>query len=285
MIIGYTCGVYDILHIGHINLLRNAKALCDKLIVGLSTDVCVKYKFKNTIMNYETRKTILESIKYVDCVIPQENTNKIEAYNKIKFNILFVGDDWYNTEKWNNYEMELKKYNVKIVYFPYTKSCSTTLLKKNTINIKNCVFLFDLDMTLWNFYTNLLTEDEFIEKLKSYKFSDDIIRIFNYLNINDIKYGFASRSKYKNRCKLLLKKLDIDLDNCINHIEYTKEKTKLPHINEIVLNSKYSPEYFILFDDDKENLDSVKNKIYLTKLVNKKTNITFEDFLDILYKL
>lgn len=285
MIIGYTCGVYDILHIGHINLLKNAKSMCDKLIVGLSTDECVKYKFKNTIMNYDTRKTILESIKYVDMVLPQEDTDKVKAYKKIKYNKLFVGDDWYGTEKWNNFEKQLREFDVDVIYFPYTKSCSTTILKKNSINLKNCFFIFDLDKTLWNFYTNLLSEEEFLEKLKNYKFSDDIIRIFKYLDINNIKYGFASRSKYINRCKLLLEKININLDEHYYHIEYTKEKTKLKHINEIVLKSSYSPEYFILFDDDQENLDSVKNKINLTKLVDKEKNITFEDFLNILYKL
>ena len=114
MIVGYTCGVYDYIHIGHINLLKNAKSLCDVLIVGLSTDECVKYKFKNTIIDYESRKVILESIKYVDTVIPQNDTNKILAWNKLKFNKLFVGDDWYNTQKWNEMETFLKTKNVFI---------------------------------------------------------------------------------------------------------------------------------------------------------------------------
>ena len=101
MIIGYTCGVFDLIHVGHINLLKNAKSLCDKLIIGLSTDECIKYKLKNSVINYEDRKKILESIKYVDCVIPQINTDKFEAWKQIKYNILFVGNDWYNTPKWN----------------------------------------------------------------------------------------------------------------------------------------------------------------------------------------
>ena len=88
MIIGYACGVFDLLHIGHINLLKNAKTMCDKLIIGLSTDECIKYKFKNTFLKYNERKKILEAIKYVDCVIPQTNTDKYEAWKKIKFDIL-----------------------------------------------------------------------------------------------------------------------------------------------------------------------------------------------------
>ena len=126
MIIGYSCGVFDLLHIGHINLLKNAKSMCDKLIVGLSTDECIKYKFKNTVIKYEDRKIILESIKYVDSVIPQTDTNKYEAWKKLKFNILFVGDDWYNTEKWNKFENKLNEYNVK-----QETSFTTELLHKH----------------------------------------------------------------------------------------------------------------------------------------------------------
>ena len=119
--VGYTCGVFDLIHIGHINLLKNAKQMCDKLIVGLTTDDCVKYKHKNTIINYADRKCILESIKYVELVIPQNDTDKVESYHKLKYNKLFVGDDWYNTKKWNDFEDQLKAFNVNIIYFPYTK--------------------------------------------------------------------------------------------------------------------------------------------------------------------
>jgi len=130
MIIGYTCGVYDLFHIGHVEILKNAKSMCDKLIVGLTTDEAVSYKGTNSVIKYNDRKTILESCKYVDIVIPQENHDKLQAYHKIKYDILFVGDDWYNSEKWNKYEEKLKSYGVKVIYFPYTKSVSTSKLKK-----------------------------------------------------------------------------------------------------------------------------------------------------------
>ena len=156
MIIGYTCGVFDLIHVGHINLLKNAKSLCDKLIIGLSTDECIKYKLKNSVINYEDRKKILESIKYVDCVIPQINTDKFEAWKQIKYNILFVGNDWYNTPKWNTFEYKLKKVNVEIKYFPYTQKCSTTLIKKKIINRNNILILFSLNKILWDFDTNIL---------------------------------------------------------------------------------------------------------------------------------
>ena len=283
MIIGYTCGVYDLLHEGHINILKKSKSLCDKLIVGLSTDECVKYKFKNTVMNYESRKKILESIKYVDAVIPQEDTNKILAWNKIKFDYLFVGDDWYNTEKWNNLEEKFKELNVKIMYFPYTQSCSTTIIKKKILNPNNIMILFDLDKTLWNFYTNLITNEEFDEKIKTFKFNDDIIRIFNYLRINNINFGFVSRSKYKDRCKQLLSKLNVNLDNQLHCIKYTPEKSKYFHCAEIIKNSSISPEFMILFDDDKENIDSVKGLIQKGVVVDKDNLLTFENFINGLF--
>ena len=134
MITGYTCGVYDLFHVGHVEILKNAKSMCDKLIVGLTTDEAVSYKGAESVINYDDRKIILESCKYVDIVIPQENHDKVKAYHKIKYNILFVGDDWYNTEKWNEYETKLKSYGVKVVYFPYTKKTSTTSLKNKLKN-------------------------------------------------------------------------------------------------------------------------------------------------------
>lgn len=129
-IIGYTCGVYDMFHVGHLNLLRNAKGMCDKLIVGVTTDELVSYKNKKAIIPFDERVEIIKSIKYVDAVIPQENMDKFSACEKIKADYLFVGDDWYGTEKWKNYEEELKKIGTKVVYFPYTKHTSSTILRE-----------------------------------------------------------------------------------------------------------------------------------------------------------
>lgn len=129
--IGYTTGVFDMFHIGHLNLLKKAKEYCDYLIVGVSTDELVKeYKNKETIIGYDERKLIVESIIYVDKVIPQTNMNKLEVLNYEKFDVVFVGDDWKGTEKWNNYECLFKKVNVDVVYFPYTKSTSSTQLRE-----------------------------------------------------------------------------------------------------------------------------------------------------------
>lgn len=129
MKIGYTCGVFDLFHVGHLNIIRNAKALCDKLIVGVSTDE-LRFQSKGDypIIPFAERIEIIRNISGVDVAVPQENRDKIEAWEKLKFNVLFVGDDWYKSPQWQLYEAELKKRNVEIVYFPYTKTTSTTMI-------------------------------------------------------------------------------------------------------------------------------------------------------------
>ena len=133
MLIGYTSGVYDLFHIGHLNLLRNAKGMCDKLIVGVTTDELVSYKNKRAVIPYNERVEIVRSIKYVDSVIPQENMDKFEMWQKVKFDIMFVGDDWFNTPKWEEIEKKFNEVGVRIVYFPYTKGTSSTLINQ-TLN-------------------------------------------------------------------------------------------------------------------------------------------------------
>ena len=137
MIIGYTTGVFDLFHIGHLNVLRSAKSLCDILIVGVSTDELVwEYKNKKPVIPFKDRIEIVRSIKYVDVAIPQKNLNKIEALKKLKFNILIVGDDWYNSDKWNKEEEELKKYGVTVIYLPYTSGISSTEIKEKLNEFK-----------------------------------------------------------------------------------------------------------------------------------------------------
>ncbi len=142
MIIGYTTGVYDLFHIGHLNLLRNAKSMCDKLIVGVTTDELLKeYKNKEPVIPHMERCEILRSIKYVDAVIAQDSMDKFAAWEKLKFDVMFVGDDWYKTEKWNTIENKFHEVSVRIVYFPYTKGTSSTILneilmqKRKTLNV------------------------------------------------------------------------------------------------------------------------------------------------------
>lgn len=136
MIIGYTSGVFDLFHIGHLNILRNAKSMCDKLIVGVTVDDLVRYKGKSPVIPFTERAEIVRAISYVDSVIPQNDMNKLEMCKKIKAKILFVGDDWYNTEQWKKHEDDLKKNGVTVVYFPYTKGVSSTLLNNTLKTLK-----------------------------------------------------------------------------------------------------------------------------------------------------
>lgn len=130
MVIGYTAGVYDLFHVGHLNLFRNAKGMCDKLIVGVTTDDLVTYKGKKAMIPFEDRIEIVRSIKYVDAVVPQYDMDKLLMCKKLGATVLFVGDDWFGTEKWRDYETEFNQNGIKILYFPYTRGVSSTQISK-----------------------------------------------------------------------------------------------------------------------------------------------------------
>lgn len=136
IIIGYTAGVYDLFHVGHLNLLKNAKGLCDKLVVGVTVDELVAYKGKQAMIPFEDRIEIVRSCKYVDAVVPQYDMDKLSMCKKLGATIMFVGDDWYGTEKWKKYEKDFNAAGIKIVYFPYTKGISSTKINSalNKIN-------------------------------------------------------------------------------------------------------------------------------------------------------
>lgn len=135
-IIGYTTGVFDLFHIGHLNILKKSKLLCDYLIVGVTTDKLVQYKFKKAVIPFKERVKIVKSIKYVDEVVPQNSMNKIYAWKKYRFNIMFVGDDWKNTKKWDKIENEFKQRGVKIKYFKYTKGTSSSLINSTLLKLR-----------------------------------------------------------------------------------------------------------------------------------------------------
>lgn len=137
MAIGYTSGVYDLFHIGHLNLLRNAKGMCDKLVVGVTTDELVSYKNKKAVIPFHERMEIVRSSRYVDSVVPQENMDKFEMWKKLKFDVMFVGDDWYASDKWEELEKQFKEVGVRIVFFPYTKGTSSTLLNETLKKLRN----------------------------------------------------------------------------------------------------------------------------------------------------
>lgn len=125
-IVGYTAGVYDLFHIGHLNLLKNAKGMCDYLVVGVTVDELVQYKGKSAMIPFEDRIEIVRSIRYVDAAVPQYDMDKLAACQKLGASVMFVGDDWYGTEKWREYEQEFAKAGIRIVYFPYTQGVSST---------------------------------------------------------------------------------------------------------------------------------------------------------------
>lgn len=133
MNIGYTTGVYDLFHIGHLNLLKNAKGMCDKLVVGVTVDELVAYKGKQAMIPFEDRIEIVRSIKYVDAAVPQYDMDKLTACKKLGAKFLFVGDDWYGTDKWRAYEKEFEEAGIQIIYFPYTKGVSSTKIN-NALN-------------------------------------------------------------------------------------------------------------------------------------------------------
>jgi glycerol-3-phosphate cytidylyltransferase len=135
--LGYTTGVFDLFHIGHLNLLKSAKERCEKLVVGVTVDSLVRYKFKKSVIPFPERIEIIESIKYVDAAFPQETMDKMTMWDKVKFDVIFVGDDWKGTDKWNKYEQEFKEIGVDTIYFAYTKSTSSTLINNELIKLRD----------------------------------------------------------------------------------------------------------------------------------------------------
>jgi glycerol-3-phosphate cytidylyltransferase len=133
MVTGYTTGVFDLFHVGHVRLLRNAKSMCDRLIVGVTSDELVSYKNKKSVIPFEERIEIVRSCKFVDLAVEQTSMDKVDALNRYKFDLMFVGDDWYKSEKWKEYDRQFEKHNVKIIYFPYTNSTSSTKIN-NTLD-------------------------------------------------------------------------------------------------------------------------------------------------------
>jgi len=131
MIIGYTTGVFDMFHIGHLNILRRAKEKCDYLIVGVSTDEVVKdYKHHRPIIPYEQRAAIVAAIKYVDEVVPQTTMDKLEFLKQRHFDVMFHGDEWKGTELYNKYEKEFEKYDARIEYLSHTEGISSSMLRE-----------------------------------------------------------------------------------------------------------------------------------------------------------
>ena len=131
MIIGYTTGVFDMFHIGHLNILRRAKEQCDYLIVGVTTDeLCLKRKNKRPIINEDDRMAIVEAIRYVDKVVPQTDMDKIRPIKELGVDVVFVGSDWKGTDAWVNYEKQFSQVGCSVVYLSHTDGISSSLLRE-----------------------------------------------------------------------------------------------------------------------------------------------------------
>ena len=130
LVIGYTTGVFDMFHVGHLNILRKAKEKCDYLIVGVSTDELVQHdKNKIPIIPFEDRVKIVQAIRYVDKVVPQENKDKLSAWKRYHFDKMFVGSDWQGMDAWIRFENQFRPLGVEIIYIKHTDGISSTILR------------------------------------------------------------------------------------------------------------------------------------------------------------
>ena len=133
--IGYTTGVFDMFHIGHLNILSKAKSMCDFLIVGVTTDeLCYSRKKKYPIINEENRMAIVDAIKYSDLVVPQSDMDKMSMVRKFKVDVVFVGSDWKGTDAWNKYEKEFANIGCEVVYLEHTDGISSSILRSKLEN-------------------------------------------------------------------------------------------------------------------------------------------------------
>lgn len=136
--IGYTAGVFDMFHIGHLNLLRQAKEHCEILVVGVNSDELVhQYKNKSTVICENERRDIVASVRFVDKAVIVPTLDKMDALKKYKFDVLFIGDDWKGSERWNQTEAEMRSAGVDVMYLSRTKGISSTELREKLHYIDN----------------------------------------------------------------------------------------------------------------------------------------------------
>ncbi|EPH95882.1 MULTISPECIES: adenylyltransferase/cytidyltransferase family protein [unclassified Enterococcus] len=128
--IGYTQGVFDMFHIGHLNLINQAKEYCDFLIVAVNSDELVKnYKNKQPVINEEERRNIVQNIKAVDQAEIATTLDKKASWEEFSYDAIFVGDDWAQDARWIKTKEELNEQGVDVVFLPYTKDISSTQLR------------------------------------------------------------------------------------------------------------------------------------------------------------
>lgn len=136
--IGYTTGVFDMFHIGHLNIIKRAKEMCDTLIVGVSTDELVmQYKHKSPVIPFEERIAIIDALKYVDKVVAQTTMDKREAWDKYHFDAIFHGDDWKGSKLYEDVEKDLSQVGCELVFLPHTDGTSSTMLASKLEQLSN----------------------------------------------------------------------------------------------------------------------------------------------------
>lgn len=136
--IGYTTGVFDMFHVGHLNILRRAKEQCEYLIVGVSTDELVtSYKHKAPVIPFEERKAIVEAIRYVDQVVAQTTMDKVDAWQQLHFDAVFHGDDWKGSAMYNEIEAKLTAVGCQMVFLPHTQGISSSMLAQTLQELKD----------------------------------------------------------------------------------------------------------------------------------------------------
>ena len=129
--IGYTTGVFDMFHVGHLNILKRAKEQCETLVVGVTTDeLCYKRKNKYPIVNERERMEIVAAIRYVDKVIPQADMEKIKPVRELGADAVFVGSDWKGTASWDQYERDFAEVGCTVVYLDHTDGVSSSILRE-----------------------------------------------------------------------------------------------------------------------------------------------------------
>ena len=132
--VGFTAGAFDMFHIGHLNLINNARKLCDYLIVGVNSDELIKhYKNKIAIIPFEERLTIVSSIKGVDRTVRIDSLDKELVWKETAYDLLFIGSDWQGNERWKQTEQKMAVYGVKVIYLPYTEGTNSSVIREKLL--------------------------------------------------------------------------------------------------------------------------------------------------------
>ena len=130
-IVGFTAGTFDMFHIGHLNLIKNARSRCDYLIVGVNSDELVReYKRKNAVVPLVERMEIIQALRYVDEVMRIDSLDKKISWNQKHYDLLFIGDDWKGNPRWEETAKEMKQYGVETIFLPHTEGTNSTLLRE-----------------------------------------------------------------------------------------------------------------------------------------------------------